>query len=49
MKRAIPPRAEVRSSFESCHDATYVVTIKKALTPPALIGYKGCVFRGANY
>jgi len=46
LKRTIPPRAEVRSPFESGSDATYVVTIKKTLTPPASIGYKGCVFRG---
>ena len=52
LKRTIPPRpprAKVRSSFESCRDATYVVTIKKTLTLPATIGYKGCVFRGAKY
>lgn len=52
MKRTIPPRlprAEIRSSFEPCRDATYVVAIKKTLTPPASIGYKGCVFREAKY
>ena len=47
MKRTISPHAEVRSSFESCRDATSVVTIKKTLTPPALIRYKGWRFSGA--